>query len=127
MRITENRLRRIIRQVIRESFRSPSIDEWMSDSRTLSELEDIVKNTCKYVPGQSNSAIQCDFGSGKIDSLIGLNGAIVTLYTENLSDSQAKQLKDWIKTKPVVVGGNNYRSDCAGVKVYNGSLMIDLK
>lgn len=126
MRITESRLRRLIRSVLAEGMRSTHVDMWMRDSDNLKMLENIVGKKCVYKPGTDHAVILCDFGNGE-ENLISLQGTIVYLYIKNLSKSQAQNLKQMIKSTPRIVGSSNFRSDCTGVKVHDGRLTYDLK
>jgi len=128
MRITESRLRRLIRSVLAESYgmRSTYVDMWMRDKKTLEKLKNIVGKECVYKPGTDHAVIMCDFGNGE-ENLIALQGTIVYLYIEKLNESQAKNLKQMVRDTPAVVGSSNFRSDCTGVKVHDGHLTSDLK
>jgi len=128
MRITESRLRRIIRSVLAESYgmRSTYVDMWMRDSETLKMLKNIVGKECVYRPGTDHAVIMCDFGNGE-ENLIALQGTTVYLYIEKLSESQAEKLKQTIRSTPAIVGSDNFKTDCTGVLVHDGHLTSNLR
>lgn len=107
MKITESRLRSVIRQVIAESGpRNMFLDGWLRDS-AVKKCENILKKACKYVPtGDDRAGIQSSEG----DNVLTLDGDRIILSDE-LSEAERIKLLEWLDTCGVLKNGKT----CAGV------------
>ena len=130
MRITENKLRRIIRQVILESMqdndykyldskgsyvnpysrgRSPGLDGWLRES-ALEKCQEILGKDCKYVPGDEVATIMC--GGNEV---MRLQRNSIHIEESCFSPMQLDELLSWMRSGNAIMSKRTY--GCSGVFV----------
>ena len=94
MKLTESKLRRIIRSVIAESMaRNTYLDGWLRDA-AVEKCSIILRDDCKYVPSDSDIA-GITTSDGR--SVLVLSGNRIEL-SDQLQDSERKKVLQYLET-----------------------------